>query len=317
MAPSAGQMAAVAGSEGAWLAPANRPLNGILALQPALDVQAWRRLVPAHVNVLLNDPRGFLARSEDTLGGERALGRIHVRRLMILLRRLALREGERFVFEPNSRTLRVRIRHTFERVLDELFRRGAFDGADAGAAFRVVTDDTVNPARHGRTRTAPRRAARRAGGGAGVSHGPPDHRRAERARDRGILTVHPFTTFNFRIAITYGDLAASGLLRRIRRVRRPGDDDRAEDDPRGRQQPPADSPGRPGQLRAAHAQARHDRRLRPVGMVRVGAEDRRPRLARHHRDRHPVARRLSRMRASIRSSSPSRAACPSRSRRQG
>ncbi|MNC89341.1 hypothetical protein D3C83_52560 [compost metagenome] len=65
---------------------------------------------------------------------------------MILLRRLALREGERFVFEPNSRDLRLRIRHTFERLMDELFRRGAFDGADAATAFRVVTDDTVNPA---------------------------------------------------------------------------------------------------------------------------------------------------------------------------
>jgi hypothetical protein len=141
----AGQMAAVAANEGAWLAPANRPLNGILALQPALGVEAWRRLVPARVNVLLNDPRGFLARSEDTLGGERGLGRIHVRRLMILLRRLALREGERFVFEPHSRDLRLRIRHTFERLMDQLFRRGAFDGAEAAAAFRVVTDDTVNP----------------------------------------------------------------------------------------------------------------------------------------------------------------------------
>jgi phage tail sheath protein FI len=107
-------------------------------------VDAWRRLVPARVNVLLRDPRGFLTKSEDTLGGERALGRVHVRRLMILLRRLALREGERFVFEPHGPQLRRRVRTVFEQMLGELFQRGAFDGDDADAAFQVITDDTLN-----------------------------------------------------------------------------------------------------------------------------------------------------------------------------
>jgi hypothetical protein len=142
----AGLLAATAAQSGAWQAPANRPLVGVLALLPPLDLEAWRRLVPARVNVVLNDARGFLTKSEDTLGGERALGRIHVRRLMILLRRLALREGERFVFEPHGPQLRRRVRHVFEQLLGELFQRGAFDGADAASAFRVVTDDTVNRA---------------------------------------------------------------------------------------------------------------------------------------------------------------------------
>lgn len=140
----AGLMAATAAEVGAWRAPANRPLIGVLALQPPLDVEAWRRLVPARVNVLLRHPRGFIAMSEDTLGGERALGRVHVRRLMILLRRLALREGERFVFEPHGPQLRRRVRTVFEQALGELYQRGAFDGADADAAFQVITDDTVN-----------------------------------------------------------------------------------------------------------------------------------------------------------------------------
>jgi hypothetical protein len=140
----AGLMAATAAEAGAWRAPANRPLAGVLALQPPLDVDAWRRLVPARVNVLLRDPRGFIAKSEETLGGERALARVHVRRLMILLRRLALREGERFVFEPHGPQLRRRVRTVFEQLLGELFQRGAFDGRDAAAAFQVVTDETVN-----------------------------------------------------------------------------------------------------------------------------------------------------------------------------
>ena len=140
----AGMMAALASSEGAWLAPANRPLVGVLAMEPPLEDDAWQRLVPARVNLLLDDPRGFLTKSEDTLGGERALGRVHVRRLMILLRRLALREGERFVFEPLDAELQNSVRWIFEGYLGELFQRGAFDGRDAAEAFHIVTDDTVN-----------------------------------------------------------------------------------------------------------------------------------------------------------------------------
>jgi hypothetical protein len=139
-----GMMAGLASVDGAWLAPANRPLAGVLALQPPLGADAWRQLVPARVNLLLNDARGFLTLSEDTLGGERALGRVHVRRLMILLRRLALREGERFVFEPHGPQLRRRVRRLFEGFLGDLFHRGAFDGKDAADGFRIVTDESVN-----------------------------------------------------------------------------------------------------------------------------------------------------------------------------
>jgi phage tail sheath protein FI len=63
---------------------------------------------------------------------------------MILLRRLALREGQRWVFEPHGPALRRRVRHLFERILGELFQRGAFAGKDAAEGFRVVTDESVN-----------------------------------------------------------------------------------------------------------------------------------------------------------------------------
>ncbi len=141
----AGSLAALALDRGAWLAPANRALAGVLALSPRLPDAAWERLAAARVNVLLRSPRGFLALSEDTLSAEEACRPIHVRRLLILLRRLALREGERFVFEPNSADLRDRIRHRFEQLLRDLYRRGAFAGATPRAAFRVRVDETVNP----------------------------------------------------------------------------------------------------------------------------------------------------------------------------
>jgi len=141
----AGTMAFLAVQQGAWHAPANRPFSGVVALDPELGRESWKQLLPAGVNTLLHDPHGFLALSEDTLSSDRSLGRIHVRRLLILLRRLALREGRRYVFEPNSADFRHRVRHRFERMLGQLFERGAFAGDDPAAAFRVVTDDSVNP----------------------------------------------------------------------------------------------------------------------------------------------------------------------------
>ena len=138
-----GTLAASALEAGAWRAAANRPLTGVVALTQDLRA-SWSRLVEARLNVILNVARGFLAQSEDTLGGERSLDRIHGRRLMILLRRLALREGQRAVFEPHSPQLQRQLRHQFERVLGELFHRGAFEGQDERDAFRVVVDDTNN-----------------------------------------------------------------------------------------------------------------------------------------------------------------------------
>jgi hypothetical protein len=141
----AGVLAALALERGAWRAAANQPLAGVVSLEPDLRAAPWGRLVEGGVNLLVNSPRGFLARSEDTLGGERTLNRIHVRRLMILLRRLALREGQRAVFEPHGLQLQRRVRQHFERLLGELFHRGAFEGRDAADAFHVVTDETINP----------------------------------------------------------------------------------------------------------------------------------------------------------------------------
>jgi hypothetical protein len=142
---ASGLMAEVALVGGAWRAPANRALAGVLALDPTLGPGAWGQLVSARVNTLLNDPRGFLTLSEETLGGEGGLERIHIRRLMTLLRRLALREGQRFVFEPHGAALLRQVQALFERFLGALFQRGAFAGSDASEAFRVVTDATVNP----------------------------------------------------------------------------------------------------------------------------------------------------------------------------
>jgi phage tail sheath protein FI len=69
---------------------------------------------------------------------------INVRRLLILLRRLALRHGATYVFEPNGDALRRSVQRGFEGLLDLLFLRGAFAGATAATSFQVNTSDTIN-----------------------------------------------------------------------------------------------------------------------------------------------------------------------------
>ena len=60
-------------------------------------------------------------------------------------RRLALRDGTVEVFEPNNADFRFSMRHRFERILSDLYVRGAFAGATPDAAYRVVADASLNP----------------------------------------------------------------------------------------------------------------------------------------------------------------------------
>jgi phage tail sheath protein FI len=131
---------------GAWLAPANIPLTGAVALDPSLSAEAGRLLLDAGVNLIAPDPRGFVTLGADTLTGDASLRPIGVRRLLSLLRRLALREGTTYVFENNDAAFREDVRQRFDRLLADLYGRGAFAGATAPEGYRVVADESVNPA---------------------------------------------------------------------------------------------------------------------------------------------------------------------------
>jgi hypothetical protein len=141
-----GSLAARTLSAGPWYSSANQLLSGILALDPELGEASRFRLFTAQVNRIANDVRGFLATSSATLSGDSELREINVRRLLILLRRLALREGVKYVFEPNDESFRRRVRRGFETLLGDLYIRGALAGASHEQAYRVVTDRSVNPA---------------------------------------------------------------------------------------------------------------------------------------------------------------------------
>ena len=129
---------------GAWLAPANEEFRGVIALNPPLSDGRRLDLLLAQINQITQEPGGFLSLNADTLSVEPELRPINVRRLLILLRRAALKRGVQYVFEPNGGTLRRLVQTGFEALLDQLFVRGAFAGATRATSYEVVTDDTIN-----------------------------------------------------------------------------------------------------------------------------------------------------------------------------
>src|SRR5262249_46490070 len=118
-------------SRGAWIAPANELLTSIVALTPPVSSANWQGLQDTQINLIRQEPRGFLALCADTLSDEEEqdLRPINVRRLLMLLRRLALRLGTTYVFEPNSDAFRRLVQRGFETMLGQMFARGAFAGS--------------------------------------------------------------------------------------------------------------------------------------------------------------------------------------------
>lgn len=139
-----GVLARRALTRGAWVAPANEALLDVVALSPAIQSERRLDLQDAQLNLIRQEARGFLALNADTLGDDEEVRQINVRRLLILLRRLALRHGAAYVFEPNSPAFRRSVQRGFEALLERLFLRGAFAGATAATSFQVVTSDALN-----------------------------------------------------------------------------------------------------------------------------------------------------------------------------
>ncbi|HET8798421.1 MAG TPA: hypothetical protein VFO89_12075 [Thermoanaerobaculia bacterium] len=142
--PTAGVMAARAIARGAWVAPANEPLRGVIALTPSIPEHARQSLQDAAVNLVRREPAGFVCLDADTLSTDEDVRPLNVRRLLILVRRAALRTGNLYTFEPHGLALRNTVKRGFESMLSSMFARGAFAGRNESTAFQVVTDETVN-----------------------------------------------------------------------------------------------------------------------------------------------------------------------------
>jgi hypothetical protein len=124
--PATGVIARRTLERGAWIAPANQTLVGVAALDTAFPADT--ALLAAAINPIGRDGLHFTVLDALTLSEDADTQPINVRRLMSLLRRLALKQGAQFVFEPNSDALRRAIDHRFRNWLGTLFARGAFAG---------------------------------------------------------------------------------------------------------------------------------------------------------------------------------------------
>lgn len=141
---TAGVLARRAAERGAWVAPANVRLVDVVALSPEPAPARALELLEAQVNGIQRAPRGFLALAQDTLAPAADARPVNVRRLLQLLRRLALRHGDAYAFEPGGEELRRTAKRGFEEVLGALFRLGAFAGTRPDEGFRVVVGDPPN-----------------------------------------------------------------------------------------------------------------------------------------------------------------------------
>jgi len=140
----AGLFADRALSRGAWIAPANQPMRGVISLEPPINPARRFDLQETRINLVRQEPRGFLVLDAETLSDDPDLVQMNVRRLLILLRRQALRLGATYVFEPNSPAFRRSVDRGFTQMLDGMFERGAFAGATPASAYQVVVGDSLN-----------------------------------------------------------------------------------------------------------------------------------------------------------------------------
>jgi phage tail sheath protein FI len=129
----AGTIAGIELSRGWWVEPAGRPLAGFLTVD-GVDAATTLALFDRGLNVLRRRPAGFVASSAHTVSPDRDLLQLSVRRLLIYVRKLALREGSRLVFEPDDVRFRAQIATVFNRFLERLRVAGAL------AAYEVVVE---------------------------------------------------------------------------------------------------------------------------------------------------------------------------------
>jgi uncharacterized protein len=131
---AAGAIAARELDRGVWVAPAGTALRGLLRTASTLTHDEQVALFDAHVNVVVHPPGTFSMLSAHTLTDEPTLLQVSVRRLLILLRKLALQTGQRYVFEVDSDRFRQLVRMRFDQILGALLQRGAL------AAYQIVID---------------------------------------------------------------------------------------------------------------------------------------------------------------------------------
>jgi phage tail sheath protein FI len=137
--PACGVIARRALTRGAWVAPANEVVQDALSLRSPPGVAALP-LFHLGVNLWQSDGLRVRAMGARTLSGQADWVPLNVRRLIQLLRRLLLREGATWVFEPHGGALHRAVERGLTAWLGLLHSRGAFAGRRPAEAWQLVVD---------------------------------------------------------------------------------------------------------------------------------------------------------------------------------
>jgi hypothetical protein len=139
-----GVLARRAARRGAWVAPANEVLQGVLGLAKTFHRENYLDFQDGLINLVRHEPTGLTVLGSATLSSEPDLRSINVRRLLSLIRRLALKHGAEYVFEPNDEHFRRLVQRGFSSLLDFMFARGAFAGTTPAASYQVSVSEFLN-----------------------------------------------------------------------------------------------------------------------------------------------------------------------------
>ncbi len=125
--------------------PANEVVKGVADLAVRVDEFPENLLQRANVNTLQSRAgRGVLVWGARTQCEDPNWQFINVRRLMGYIGKQLERESQWAVFEPNTESLRSRVRQDIEFFLTDLWELGALDGATPETAFRVICSEKNN-----------------------------------------------------------------------------------------------------------------------------------------------------------------------------
>jgi hypothetical protein len=131
--------------QGAYLTPANAPIEEALDLSKLLDANEQAIVYAGGMNLLTCSPsKGLLVWGGRVLGQSSPGGFVAHRRLIHLLVRAIRRVAEPLVFDTNGPELWLAFVRAITTVLLEAYRAGALQGSQPSQAFQVICDATTN-----------------------------------------------------------------------------------------------------------------------------------------------------------------------------
>jgi phage tail sheath protein FI len=142
----AGVMARIDGTRGVWKAPAGieADIRGIVGVEERFTDDEHGALNPRAINIIRVFPNGIVSFGARTMDGDDDFASeykyVPIRRLAYFMEESLYRGLKWVVFEPNDEPLWSQIRLNVGSFMQDLFRKGAFQGATPQQAYFVKCD---------------------------------------------------------------------------------------------------------------------------------------------------------------------------------